>query len=236
MKRTCRMMLGAVVLLGGLLSFSREAAAGPIYGFVVVPSSDSNAVNAATGEAQLTVEVNDAGNEQVSFTFRNAGPNASSITDVYFDDGSLLGISSIDADNTSSGVSFSIGASPGNLPRGSSINFNASSSFFTADSDPPAQPNGVNPGEYLTVLVNLQPDKTYADTIAAIALSLASPGVDVEGGLRLGIHVQGYADGGSESFVNGETPDGGPLVPLPLAALGGVALLGLVAGSRSRKA
>jgi len=68
-----------------------------------------------------------------------------------FDDGSLVGIFSID--NSDPGVAFSDPAVPGNLPGAN----NASPAFvattgFSADSDPPVQPNGVNPGETLGIL------------------------------------------------------------------------------------
>jgi hypothetical protein len=109
---------------------------------------------------------------------------------VYFDDGSLLSIAII---INSIGVSFSQFASPGNLPAAS----NAAPPFvttagFSADSDSPVQPNGVNPGE--------------------------------SGTLRIGLHVQGYQSGGSESFVNAPEPASLALSGLLLAALAGARL------------
>jgi hypothetical protein len=74
---------------------------------------------------------------------------------------------------------------------------------FSADSDPPAQPNGVNPGESLGVTFDLQGGSTFNDVLN---------GLD-DGSLRVGIHVQGFADGGSEAFVN----DG--VIPTPGAVL-----------------
>lgn len=186
--------------------------------------TNSVATDCATGVSQLSVDVTDPGGGQVLFTFNNSGPNASSIADVYFDDGSLLGIASlIDADDGiggDAGVDFSQGASPGNLPGGN----NATPSFvatsgFLADSDPPVQPNGVNPGEWLGILFDLQAGKTFADAI----LELES------GTLRIGIHVQGFSGGGSESFINNP-------VPVPAAVwLFGSGLLGLIGISRRKK-
>lgn len=166
-----------------------------------------NVGNVAIGENQLSVDVTDAGG-LVSFLFMNSGPAASSITDVYFDDGSLLGIVQI---NNGPGVAFSQGASPGDLPGGN----NASPPFvttagFSADSDPPAQQNGVNPGEWLEILFNFQGGQVFTD----VASELTS------GALRIGIRVQGFASGDGESFVN--QPPGTP-VPEP----GTVVLLGL---------
>lgn len=172
----------------------------------------------AIGESQLQVMLSSAGANQVLFRFDNLGPAASSITDVYFDDGTLLGIASI---SSSSGVSFSQGASPPELPSAQ----NASPPFvttvgFLADSDAPAlQANGVNPGEWLGITFNLINGQTLADTEAAL----------LDGSLRIGMHVQGFDGGGSESFVNEPPP-----VPAPGALLLGAMGLGLVGGLRRR--
>jgi hypothetical protein len=74
---------------------------------------------------------------------------------------------------------------------------------FLADSESPVQPMGVNPGETLGVIFDLQPALTYDGVIAAMELSLANPGFDMDGGLRIGIKAQGFEGGGSEAFVNG---------------------------------
>lgn len=183
------------------------------YGFDAVTAN--SAVNTATA-GQYSVEVADgAGAGQVQFIFRNSGPAASSITDVYFDDGTLLGIASVTG---GTGVDFSQGASPGDLPGGNTIGFDTTAGF-SADSNPPAQPNGVNPGEELTIVFDLINGLTVQDTINAL-----NSGID----LRIGIHVQGFADGGSESFVNTPVPDGGTT-----AVLLGLGVLGL-AGLRRK--
>ena len=173
----------------------------------------------AIGEAQLSVDITDPGSNQVLFTFNNVGADASSIADVYFDDGTLLGIASID--NSDAGVSFSQLASPPNLPGAN----NASPPFvttagFSADSNPPVQPNGVNPGETLGILFDLQNGGVFPDVVSELT----------SGMLRIGIHVQGYDTGGSESFVNNP-------VPVPAAVwLFGSGLLGLVGIARRKKA
>jgi hypothetical protein len=189
--------------------------------------SNNNATDAATGESQLFVDVNPYGINQVEFYFYNKGLLASSITDIYFDDGSLLSISSI---INGSGVDFKQGASPGDLPSGNTANpaFVASSGF-TADSQPPAQPNGVNPDENVSIIFDLQTGKTFSDVLAALALPDPHFTIDpitgkpIDHWLRIGIHVQGFEGGGSESFVNNP-------VPLPAAAwLLGTGLLGMAA-------
>jgi hypothetical protein len=199
-------------LIGVFLFSATSIAFAVPFGFVNI--TNNNSIDAAIGEAQLFVDVTDPGPNQVLFTFLNIGPAASSITGIYFDDGTLLGIASI---QSGSGVSFSQGASPGNLPGAN----NASPAFvttagFSADSNPPTQPNGVNPGESLGITFNLQGVQTFDDVLMDLG----------DGSLRIGVHVQGFAGGGSESFVNAPAP-----VPEPgtfvLMATGLVSLLGL---------
>ena len=153
----------------------------------------NSTADADTGEAQLTVEVRGSADDadltasQVRFVFKNAGPNASSITDIYFDDGTLLGIAEIEQDGVD--VEFSQGASPGNLPGGNSVGFTATASI-SIDSDPPAQPNGVNPGETVGIVFNLINGYTYDDVVAALARSPT-----IEGSLGIGITCKGLPVG-----------------------------------------
>jgi hypothetical protein len=193
------------------------------YGFDCI--TNNLAGDCTIGEAQLSVDVT-AGPlaNQVTFTFNNVGAGASSIADVYFDDGTLLGISALrDADDSivalgglgSPGVDFSLGAAPPDLPGGNTVvpPFNVTAGFL-ADSDAPAQPNGVNPGEFLQIVFNLQAGKTLADTLSALALA-GQPG-----GLRIGIHVQGFGSGGSESFINNPVPEPGTFALVAAGMLG----------------
>ena len=208
-------MLMGVLLAATVLALSAPAGA-ELVGFERITGNAS--VDVA---GQLWVDVIDAGGNQVLFWFSNSGPIASSITDVYFDDGSLLGIASV-VDGT--GVDFEQGASPGNLPGGNDASppFVASAGF-TADSEPPTQPNGVNPSEWLKIFFDLQAGRTFADVLE-----------DLESGeLRIGLHVQAIgAEGESDSFVN--TPPSRPIPePATMLLLGG-GLLGL-AGLRRRR-
>jgi hypothetical protein len=148
----------------------------------------------AAGAAQLFVTVSEGPGDQVTFRFTNTGAAAMSITDVYFDDGTLLGIASI---AEGPGVAFSQGASPPDLPSGEDCEpeFEVTAGFL-ADSDNPPPANGVNPGEWLEITFDLQEVNgvplTFADTVAQLT----------SGMLRVGIHVQAFANGGSEAFVN----------------------------------
>lgn len=199
-----------------------------ICGANVAPQMFVDVIGGSTTSANFGgTAVNSIGTNQVLFVFRNTGPNASSITDVYFDDGSLLGIASI---IPGTGVAFSPNASPRNLPSGNNVKFSPSTDPFSADSNsgnPGAQANGVNPGEALGVLFNLKSGQVYANVLAAFNLSLASPGQDVDGGLRVGIHVQGLAGGQSESLVNGGCPGCDDTV-VPEPGFYGILSVGLV--------
>ena len=196
-----------ILFMSVLFLFTVVPAQAVTFGFYNI--TGNNADDAAIGEAQLFVDVTDPSGEenllatQALFTFRNIGPDDSSICDVYFDDGTLLGIASID--NSSLGVSFSQDADPGNLPGGNTVSpvFETSTEPFfamplSADSDPRVQPNGVNPEEYLGILFDLQSDGTFADVLTELQ----------DATLRIGIHVQGFAliegeeEEGSESFIN----------------------------------
>jgi len=165
--------------------------------------------------SQLFMTVSDSGFEKVTFHFENLIGIDSSITDVYFDDGSLLGIASI---SSSAGVLFDDPATPGNLPAGNTaIPPFVTTADFSADSDPPVAPNGVDASdEWLDIEFDLLPGKTFSDVAAALALT--DP--DQDQWLRVGLHMQSINDaggfGGSDSYINDPVA-----VPVPAALLMG---------------
>jgi hypothetical protein len=199
--------------------------------------------NAANIAKQLSVDVSDVSghSDQVLFTFYNKGTITSSITEIYFDDGSLLALSNV---TNGTGVNFAQGASPANLPAGNSITpeFVASANFLASSASPQVA-NGVNnydgsgTQEYVSILFTLQTGKTFNDVITALSLPLPrtvqySKGKEVPGTdnwLRIGLHVTGLEPTGSESFVN-------TAVPLPGAVLLlGAGMFRLVAYARRRR-
>ncbi len=213
----CMRLLLFLSAAGLLLSFCSGANA-EMREYVFDNISNNNAADAAIGEAQLTARVEDTMNaNQVLFTFLNSGSDLCSITEVYFDGATLLGIAAI---KNGTGVSFAQDATPANLPgANNAVPPFVTSAGLSADSDPPVQPNGVNPGESLGILFDLQSGNTFANVVSDLA----------DAGLRVGIHVQGFASGGSESFVNNSVP-----LPVPGAVLLG--FLGLTtAATRLRR-
>lgn len=204
MKKTTQLSFAAI--LGAIGTMANAS----VLSFSCITLNDPSGLNCATGESQLSVELLDAGPSRVRFNFYNTGSAASSITDVYYDDGSLLGLAGlIDKDDGVGGlatVDFSQYATPGNLPGGNNISppFVAIKQF-SMDSNPPVQPNGVNPGEWLGVEFDLKNNQTLQDVMNELS----------NGQLRIGLHVQGFADGGSESYVNNALT----VVPLPPSIL-----------------
>ncbi len=194
--------------------------------------TNNNAGDCGIGETQLATEVTSygigtgtGGVDQVLFTFTNTGAAQSTISEIYFDDGSLLGLAGlIDKDDGAGGdanVDFSPGANPPDLPGRNNINpsFQVTAGFL-ADADNPAPKWGVSPGQWLGIIFDLQGTQTYADVITELT----------DGSLRIGMHVINFESGGSESFVNNP-------VPVPAAVwLLGSGLLGLVGVARRRKA
>ena len=182
--------LAVVLLLIGGFSPNECAASITYATYQVVGVSNNDPGNTTIGESQLSVELMDLGSGQIKFVFSNSGPEECSITDVYFDDRSGL-LSNLTVIN-STGVLFSQWATPSNLPAGNNLDPHFETSLgMSADSDPPVQLNGVNPSEYLGIAFDL---KSGWD-VAGVDNSIYS------GDLRIGLKVQGFADGGSETFV-----------------------------------
>ena len=213
------------IALAGIISVFALPSYAVTLNFFCITNNDPG--DCAIGEGQLSVDVLDIGGNQVLFDINNNGPiDDAIIRQVYFDDGSLLGIAGLidmDEGGGDAGVDFTAGnASPGDLPGGNSITpqFNVTAGFL-ADADVP-QPNlwGIGAGETLGIVFTLQSGMTYADVINDLTT----------GALRIGVHVQAFASGGSESFVNNP-------VPVPAAVwLFGSGLLGLVGVARRKRA
>ena len=195
-------LLSVLAIAAGALLSTATTASADTFGFSCITSNDPT--DCGILEAQLRMDVTAVGTNRVQFRFTNTGPEDSSIADVYFDDllppmlGTPVTISS------SAGVAFSSGCAPGNLPGGNPYGFTTS---YCADSDSPVQPNGVNPGEYLEITYTLQGTSSFANVIASLN----------SGDYVVGIHVQGFDNGGSVAGISHSVPEPGSLLLLTTA-------------------
>ena len=176
------------------------------YSFIGVNANEVNVSN------QLSLEVTQIV-DSVDFKFINAsGGEDVFVGTIYFDFLNANLFTDLDQTNSLGTVSFTgITPSNQNFPEGNGIDFETNAE---ADRNGAAS-NGINTGENL------------------VLTALLSPGADVNallqsGGLRVGLHIQGYESGGSDSYVNGPSE-----VPLPAAAwLFGSALIGFAGFKR----
>ncbi len=206
----------AVVLVSAAV-----ASAGTSFSLGFSNVTANSVTNAASGETQLAVQVLDAGSGLADFRFTNTGADAMSIADIYFNNSPAVFLDLVSIDDSHSGVSFSEGAAPPNPP---GLSFGTA---FKLDSDAGpggVQGNGVNPGEWLTVRMSLLGGVTFADLTDAFG-----------NGLAIAIHVQGFANGGSETFqTTPYDPNPGPMVPLPAGGALAFVGLGLIGATRRR--
>ncbi len=199
---------GSILAAGSLTSV--EAAT-----FSFSNITGNNAIDAEIGENQFFVDVTSVEGNQVLFKFSNIGPEQSTISSIYFDDGNPAeSLQSFLQFTGSTGVSFSPGGSPPNLPGGNEIGFQSS---FTFTANQPRPRNGINPGEWAGFQFSLLDGITFDDVLGKIN----------SGDLRIGLHAVNFETGGSEGFVN--NGNGHTQVPEPAttAALGLFALVGL---------
>lgn len=213
--------LFAIALLGPQAGISE--AQERIYGFY--PITDNNPTNADAVAPQLFVRVFD-GEDMAKFEYTNIGPYNCSITEIYYDDGSLFGLETIiDKDNGGHPlVDFkSERVTPGNLPGGSAVGFYADIEF-SVDAVSPAPQWGVEAispyDQWLELdfdLLDMEPPATVENVFAELD----------SGVLRIGLHVSsidGPGGTGSESFINNPYPVPEPAMML-LVGLGGMALI-----------
>ena len=217
-----RMILPALALSAlGVSASASSLVAAPSYTYNFSNITGNSATNAAAGESQLKVTVQELMAGSACFTFTNEGMEPMSITSIYFEDldGSVSGepyfaFQSLEVDYEKNEGNL-------NLPGGNQPSVNFEEAFGVEPTSKGGfAKNGVGVGEVLTVCYDLTTD--FDAVIAAL-----------DNGSRIGIHVQAFGDGGSEAFVT--TPPTTQSVPTPSAALAGIGLMGLLAGRRRRQ-
>ena len=198
-----------ITAIGGVLFFAQLCPA-VIYPFEIF--TDNGPYWDDPG-MDLYVDVTN-GDGNVDFTFYNVSTVDCTIASIYFDDGSLLGISSI---INGPDVEFVTPAKSGDLPAGNILDpdFVTTVDFCAKGVQPPPF-NGVNntsegdPVEWVTIQFDLINGGTLADVLEEM-----NTGV-----LRIGIHITSFPDGSSESAVTIPEP-----ATLGLLAIGAIALL-----------
>jgi hypothetical protein len=191
-------MLRSLLLSLAAAFLAASPAAAVSFGFECVTG---NAKKCATGEAQLGLDVQDAGSGQVSFVLTNSGGGKLTATNLYVDDdsGALDDLASV-LDGL--GVEFEPGGNPTNLKGGKKIGFLAN---FAATAVKPGSEFGMKPGDVVTLLFDLSDGATFQDVIDAIEA----------GDLRIGLSA-------SKGFVNvsegGSVPEPATLALLALGA------------------
>lgn len=227
------LILALLLTLSGLASgfnSARAALTVTTYGFVRITdnSPEDTAADYMVEVFNETYGGVNLSTGEVGFKFYNIGDNVGSFIDgVYFDDGTLVGITRVV--NDFGDVQYSIGARPAELPGGNllDVDFVTSAGFFAADGDSPRAENGVGPGEAVGIVFSLIDGQDYNDLLNALemGLGLNDSNDDPFGALRIGIKVQGLPDnsggtGQSDSFINGpfisQSP---PVAPEPATVL-----------------
>jgi len=225
-----------------LCVFSTLVVAGPTYSFTHIQEAGDGTeqlLNGAIGEAQFFMTVDDQGYNtavdayQVLFMFENLqvdGWQQTFIDGIYFYDGVLFDLAEID--DSSGGVSFSEGASPPHLPGDGAFTLTYGVAVIgDIDADPPGGGgNGIDPGEWISVLYTLRNDlpgpsvyATFSDVITGLE----------DHTIAVGLKAQGFPFGGpedSEAFYNNG------VIPAPGAVLLGSIGVALVGWLRRRRA
>lgn len=162
---------------------------------------------------------------QLMFVFTNSAEIDSNVTEIYIDNGPL---SSLDlVYNFNNGTTFSLdnSLSPGNLPNGNDIGFEAVEAL-SSDSD--TQGSAPNDGiDSFTDAVGLI--YTLEGGLTAVQNALS------DGSLRIGLHVRAIGeDGESDGYVN-TPPDTTPVPEPGTMMLLGAGFLGLAVYTKRRK-
>jgi hypothetical protein len=182
-RRTAGVCLSALVSL--VLAAPDALATGIGFGCVTRNHLDDCAI----AEAQLALEVFDAGAGQVRIELANAGPESVVVTRIALDGSAVTGIAGLVA--LAGEVAFATVDPAQNFPGGQSVQPAFVADLEAAAVAPPTR-NGIGAGEALAAVLVLAPGVDFADFLGALA----------SGELRIGLRAQGFASRGSEGLVN----------------------------------
>ena len=161
-------------------------------------------LNSVIGEDQFFIDVFNCENGRAKFKFNNTGPENCTISEIYFYSDILLG--EPDIDDSLPGVDFITGAIPSNLPGGDNVTpaFEAVT-CLSAEAKKPSPKNGVNPNQWVALTYGITNGKNIEDVINELNTDQ----------LRIGIHVQAFDNGGSESFITFNNNNNNNPTPIP---------------------
>ncbi len=203
------------VLMLAALTLVATPAAAETFGLhgITNPYGDPSGNAIAAGEAQLSVEITDAGDGLVLFNICNDGQYRMAVHNFMLDDRSGL-LSFAEFHNSPPAVEFREGGML-DLPGGDAVDFQES---FRSRAE--TIEGRVNTGEKLGALFQVN-GGDFDDVLAALR----------DGALRVGLHVKEFEGGFRESFVTAVAmPEPGTMV------LGGVSLaFGAFAARRRRR-
>ena len=183
---------------------------------------------------QIVIDATNPGSNRLALELTNSGPIPSSVTAVYFDFVGMLFTGFFSSTGSGSGVVFPIDGTvtPPNVPGGNNAT-PAFSSDLGIDTAPPTSPNGVGPGEGLTLLLNIGGGSDIGNVVDAF----------ISGDLRIALHVQSIGtSGGSDALISNPLPPGTPRnlqeIPEPAYGLlvgGLLALIGFTRTARKKR-
>jgi hypothetical protein len=190
------------VIIG--LSFLTPTASADWLAFENISHNDP--ADAAIGETQFGLHITENAPGQVLFEYVNQGPEPCTLTEIYLEKGTPLILDSIW--NQASIVEFTAGPKPKDLPGGKALSpkFQADK-LLSAGANSPSPHLGVNPGESISMLYDLNPGTSYESLLQQVQ----------DQSLRVGIHVQGFESGGSESYI-ATIPEPGTLLLILIGA------------------
>lgn len=189
MCRTSARVLWMLGVSAAVLFVAGSGHAASLGGFSCITNNDSG--NCAIGEAQISADLT---NNVLTITM--SGTDAAVIEEIFVEGAGVTGDPFLGGTGM---VRFSDAAIGGNLPGGDPIGFDTDYNFAAS-----------NPGPRWGIGYHNQ-DRT---AVQIGRFTLTTPTGDVSD-LRIGVHVIGYKNGGSESFVTSTTTP----VPEPSAAL-----------------
>lgn len=202
----------APALIAALALFASVPANAISLSFECITNNSATDCGIATSQLEVTIDA--LGGDQARLELSNPGPLAAVYTSVLLDGTILSAVASI---TNAAGVSFAE-VSPGVLPGGVSAPISFTTDLqVSANSPPPG--NGVGPGETLIVDFDIADGFAFQDVIDALT----------DGSLRIGVRVQAFASGGSESLLNVPVPEPHGVLLL------GAGLLGLGRLGRPRR-